>query len=153
LAEDFICVQTEDFSVDEQYQAIRSSTTSAGAVVFFVGLVRDINDGQSVTGLHLEHYPAMTKKALAGIVTQARERWDLHEVRLIHRVGSLDLNDQIVFVATSSRHRQSAFQACEFIMDFLKTQAPFWKKERTTQGDHWVDARTSDQQELERWQK
>ncbi len=147
-----IRVQTDDFSVNDEYQGL-STDFSAGAVVFFVGKVRDFNQGDSVTGVSLEHYPGMTEKSLDAIVTQAKERWPILGCRLIHRVGDLALGDQIVFVGVSSPHRQAAFEACAFIMDFLKTQAPFWKKEATETGARWVDARESDQSALTRWDR
>ena len=122
-----ISVQTQDFSLADEYQLL-SEGTSAGAVVTFVGKVRDFNQGDEVQGLSLEHYPGMTEKALTEIVEQAKQRWSLLQVRVIHRVGDLELGDQIVFVGVSSAHRGDAFDACEFIMDYLKTKAPFWKK-------------------------
>ncbi len=122
-----ISVQFEDFSVAEEYAKLAEGT-DAGAVVTFIGKVRDFNQGEAVTGLSLEHYPGMTEKSLEEIVVQACERWPLLQTRVIHRVGDLDLGDQIVFVGVSSAHRGAAFQACEFIMDYLKTRAPFWKK-------------------------
>lgn len=149
--QDHIGVQTEDFSLAEQYALLCQQNRQDGAVVTFVGLVRDMNQGNQVTGLTLEHYPAMTNKVLADIVVQARARWPLGRVRLIHRVGPLDLGDQIVFVGVSAAHRGDAFAACEFIMDFLKTQAPFWKKERSTDGEYWVEARQQDQHKAGRW--
>lgn len=145
-----IAVQEADFSVADEYQAL-CDNFSAGAVVFFVGKVRDFNQGDNVTGLSLEHYPAMTEKALHEIVEQAKTRWEILGCRLIHRVGDLALGDQIVFVGVSSPHRQAAFDACAFIMDYLKTQAPFWKKEATETGARWVDARESDQSAFTRW--
>lgn len=122
-----VSVQVEDFSVDQEYQGL-SEGTSSGAVVTFIGKVRDMNLGDNVVGLHLEHYPGMTEKSLVEICNQAETRWPLLGVRVIHRVGDLDIGDQIVFVGVSSAHRGAAFDACEFIMDYLKTQAPFWKK-------------------------
>ena len=120
--------------------------------MFFTGLVRDVNQGNNVTGLYLEHYPSMTQSALANIVSLAKSRWPISRVRLIHRVGKLDLADQIVFVAVSSQHRESAFEACAFIMDYLKNQAPFWKKETTHQGDSWVSAAEKDKLAFNKWQ-
>lgn len=148
---DYIHVQTEDFSMQAQYQALTVNNPSDGAVVTFVGLVRDMNEGKSVTSLELEHYPAMVIPALQNIVDEARQRWTLGRVRLIHRVGKLTLNEQIVFVGVSAKHRGAAFAAAEFIMDFLKTQAPFWKKETTNDGSHWVQARHTDQEKAEKW--
>lgn len=146
-----IRVQTEDFDVAQEYAALRKDNTQDGAIVFFTGLVRDMNQGEDVTGLYLEHYPAMTEKALARIVDQACGRWPLSRVSLIHRVGQLHISDQIVFVAVSSHHREAAFDACHFIMDYLKNQAPFWKKETTTQGDRWVQALAKDEASLKKW--
>ena len=148
--QDLITVQEADFDVAEQYQILASSAKS-GAVVFFVGLVRDYNQGEMVSGLTLEHYPAMTQKALQQIVAQAKSRWPLDAVRLVHRVGHLQLNEQIVFVGVSSRHREASFAACQFIMDYLKNQAPFWKKEVTQSGERWVEAQSKDKSALQRW--
>ncbi|HIF9330442.1 TPA: molybdopterin synthase catalytic subunit MoaE [Photobacterium damselae] len=145
-----ISVQFEDFSVADEYEKLVQGT-EAGAVVTFIGKVRDFNQGDSVTGLSLEHYPGMTEKALSEIVEQARARWPLLQVRVIHRVGDLDLGDQIVFVGVSSAHRGASFEACEFIMDYLKTRAPFWKKEQTSEESRWVDARESDTSAADRW--
>ncbi|ALS97995.1 molybdopterin synthase catalytic subunit MoaE [Lacimicrobium alkaliphilum] len=148
---DFIAVQTDDFSLAAEYEKLSANNSSDGAVVTFAGLVRDVNQGQCITSLTLEHYPAMTEKALQEIVREARLRWQLGRVRVIHRVGKLALSEQIVFVGVSSRHRGDAFAACEFIMDYLKTRAPFWKKEQTENGEHWVEAKTSDQQKAQQW--
>ncbi|HIF9150514.1 TPA: molybdopterin synthase catalytic subunit MoaE [Photobacterium damselae] len=145
-----ISVQFEDFSVADEYEKLAQGT-EVGAVVTFIGKVRDFNQGDSVTGLSLEHYPGMTEKALSEIVEQARARWPLLQVRVIHRVGDLDLGDQIVFVGVSSAHRGASFEACEFIMDYLKTRAPFWKKEQTPEESRWVDARESDTSAADRW--
>ncbi|MFB1076824.1 molybdopterin synthase catalytic subunit MoaE [Photobacterium damselae] len=145
-----ISVQFEDFSVADEYEKLAQGT-EAGAVVTFIGKVRDFNQGDSVTDLSLEHYPGMTEKALSEIVEQARARWPLLQVRVIHRVGDLDLGDQIVFVGVSSAHRGASFEACEFIMDYLKTRAPFWKKEQTPEESRWVDARESDTSAADRW--
>ena len=147
-----ISVQFEDFSVAEEYAQL-SQGTDAGAVVTFVGKVRDFNQGDAVTGLSLEHYPGMTEKSLEEIVLQARERWPLLKTRVIHRVGDLALGDQIVFVGVTSAHRGAAFEACEFIMDYLKTRAPFWKKEQTPDESRWVDARETDTSAADRWQQ
>lgn len=151
--QDYINVQAEDFSVAEEYQALINNNQQDGAVVTFSGLVRDMNDGELVKGLHLEHYPAMAQASLESIVVQARERWELGRVRVIHRFGSLALGEQIVFVGVSSKHRGNSFAAGEFIMDFLKTNAPFWKKEQTTSGDRWVEAKNKDQKKLQDWNK
>lgn len=147
----YISVQAHDFSMADEYQALMQDNEQDGAVATFVGLVRNRNAGKDVTGLHLEHYPGMTEKSLAQIVTTAQSRWELGRVRVIHRFGTLSLGEQIVFVGVTSSHRPDAFAACEFIMDYLKTQAPFWKKEQTTEGEHWVQARETDQQRLQRW--
>lgn len=147
-----VSVQHEDFSVGAEYDALAEGT-AAGAVVTFTGKVRDMNLGDNVTGLSLEHYPGMTEKALSEICDQAQARWPLLQLRVIHRVGDLDIGDQIVFVGVSSAHRGAAFEACEFVMDYLKTKAPFWKKERTTEETRWVDSRDSDAKAAERWQK
>ncbi len=147
-----IRVQTEDFDAGAELKALRAGNAKIGAVASFIGLVRDINDGSGVSTLTLEHYPAMTEKALAEIVATARTRWDVIDCTLIHRVGKLQPSDQIVLVMVASGHRGDAFAACEFVMDFLKTQAPFWKKEATPQGERWVEARDSDQAAARRWQ-
>lgn len=144
-------VQTQAFDPGVELNALHAANLGIGAVVSFVGYVRDFNDGQPVAGMLLEHYPGMTEKALAKIEAEARERWPLLTVEIIHRVGSLDPGAPIVFVGTSSAHRQAAFDACAFIMDYLKTRAPFWKKERTLEGERWVEGRCSDQQAAQRW--
>ncbi len=146
-----IRVQVQDFDLGAEVNALRADNAKIGAIAAFVGLVRDINDGSGVSTLTLEHYPAMTEKALAGIVDQARARWDVIDATLIHRVGELKPTDQIVLVIVASGHRGDAFEACAFIMDYLKTQAPFWKKESTPQGERWVEARHSDDVALSRW--
>lgn len=145
-----ICVQEADFSVMDEYNALNQADCD-GAIVTFVGKVRDMNLGENVTGLTLEHYPGMTEKALASIVDEARTRWPLTYVKVIHRVGRLSIGEQIVFVGVSSAHREAAFQACEFMMDYLKTRAPFWKKEQLTDTARWIEARDSDSQAIERW--
>ncbi len=145
-----IRVQTADFNIEDELALVRSNP-SVGAVTSFIGLVRDINDGSGVTSLTLEHYPAMTERALANIVHEAETRWRILHTTVIHRVGELKPTDQIVLVLTASAHRGDAFAACEFMMDYLKTQAPFWKKEQTPSGSHWVDARGSDDAAAERW--
>ncbi|MEZ9523563.1 molybdopterin synthase catalytic subunit MoaE [Enterovibrio norvegicus] len=145
-----ISVQHDDFSVAEEYQWLNDNA-SDGAVVTFVGKVRDMNLGDNVTGLTLEHYPGMTEKSLEEICNDAKARWPLGKVRVIHRVGALNLGDQIVFVGVSSAHRKAAFDACEFIMDFLKTRAPFWKKEKLVDDERWIEARDSDDEAANRW--
>jgi len=149
----FISVQEADFDIAHEYAELRKDNRSDGAVVFFTGLVREMSQGDSVSGMSLEHYPGMTEKALQQIVEDACERWPLHRVRLIHRVGTLRVSDQIVFVGVSAAHREAAFAACHFIMDFLKNRAPFWKKEVTPAGERWVDAQEKDLRALEKWQK
>ena len=146
-----IRVQTEDFDLTTELAQLRADTPKVGAIVNFVGVVRDLNEGEQVAEMELEHYPGMTEQALEDIVTQAKSRWDLFDALVIHRVGPLKPLDQIVLVAVSSAHRGEAFAACEFIIDYLKTKAPFWKKEQTAQGAHWVDARVSDDAALARW--
>ncbi len=146
-------VQVETFDAGAELNALQAANLGIGAVVSFVGYVRDFNDGQPVVGMLLEHYPGMTEKALAKIEVEARERWPLLTVEIIHRVGALEPGEPIVFVGTSSAHRQAAFDACAFIMDYLKTRAPFWKKEQTPEGERWVEGRCSDQQAAERWDK
>ncbi|EAR56326.1 putative molybdenum cofactor biosynthesis protein E [Photobacterium sp. SKA34] len=145
-----ISVQFDDFSVANEYEKLAEGT-EAGAVVTFIGKVRDFNQGDAVTALSLEHYPGMTEKSLQEIVDQAYKRWPLLKTRVIHRVGDLALGDQIVFVGVTSAHRGAAFEACEFIMDFLKTRAPFWKKEQTPEQSRWVDARETDTSAADRW--
>lgn len=147
---DRIIVQNEDFNVPAEYAQI-ATDNSDGAVVTFVGKVRDFNDGSEVTDLTLEHYPGMTEAVLQQIVTEARERWPLNFVTIIHRVGTMHLGEQIVFIGVSSAHRKAAFAACEFLIDFLKTKAPFWKLEASPDGEHWVEARDSDEQAAKAW--
>lgn len=146
-----IRIQTEDFDLGVEVAALRAGDSAVGAVVSFVGCVRDRNDGSEVSAMELEHYPGMTEAAIDASVDQARARFDIRSVRIIHRVGALQPQDQIVLVVVSSAHRGSAFAACEFLMDHLKTTAPFWKKETTPQGTRWVDARLSDDVALARW--
>lgn len=146
-----VSVQTEDFDLSAEVARLRQSDLRVGAVCTFVGTVRDRNDGQSVSILELEHYPGMTEKAIEAMIDEACRRFDLFGVRVIHRVGVLRPTDQIVLVAVTSAHRGESFQACEFLMDYLKTQAPFWKKEMTPEGARWVDARVSDDAALARW--
>ncbi|WP_448210973.1 molybdopterin synthase catalytic subunit MoaE [Colwellia sp. MEBiC06753] len=146
-----ISVQTDDFDMAKEYQQLRQDSESEGAVVTFTGLVRDMNQGSQITRLTLEHYPGMTEKSLADIVMRAKQRWPLGRVRVIHRVGELALADQIVFVGVTSKHREAAFEACQFIMDYLKNQAPFWKKETTSKGDTWVAFNKKDQLAISRW--
>ena len=144
-------VQTEDFDLGAEILNLRRGNAGIGAVASFVGLVRDLNHSATVTEMTLEHYPGMTEKALAEIVEEAKRRWNIADALVIHRIGPLKPTDQIVLVAVSSVHRGDAFAACEFIMDYLKTRAPFWKKEQTEAGAHWVDARESDETAAQRW--
>ena len=144
-------VQVEPFDPGVELNALHAAHLGIGAVVTFVGYVRDYNDGQDVRGMFLEHYPGMTEKALDGIVAEAEGRWPLLRVEVLHRVGRLEPGEPIVFVGTASAHRQAAFDACAFIMDYLKTRAPFWKKEDTPEGERWVEGRASDQAAAERW--
>ena len=147
-----ISIQSEDFDVGAALAQLREAHAEIGAVASFIGVVSDRNDGVGVATLELEHYPGMTEKSIAAIIDQAFARWPLLGVRVIHRIGKLAVRDQIVFVGVSSRHRDAAFAACEFIMDFLKTRAPFWKKEETDAGPRWVDARVSDEEAARRWE-
>lgn len=146
-----VAVQEHDFNVADQYQRLCDANLDDGAVVFFVGRMRDLNVGDKVSRMSLEHYPGMTEKSLRAIVDQATERWPINRVRLVHRIGEFFPADQIVFVGVSSPHRQAAFSAAQFIMDFLKTQAPFWKKEITEHGARWVDAKQSDNEQAKHW--
>ncbi|MBT9611765.1 MAG: molybdopterin synthase catalytic subunit MoaE [Burkholderiales bacterium] len=145
-------VQEADFDLSAEINAFRAGRPEIGAVAAFVGLVRDVNLGSTVSGLTLEHYPAMTQKALLGIVAEAEQRWEIIDALVIHRVGRLQPMDQIVLVAVASAHRGEAFHACEFIMDYLKTQAPFWKQEQTPEGARWVEAKESDNGAAARWE-
>jgi molybdopterin synthase catalytic subunit len=147
-----VSVQQEDFDIGAEISALTKGRHQVGALATFTGLVRDVNDGSGVHAMTLEHYPGMTENALQEIVAQARDRWDVDGVRVIHRFGRLMPGDQIVFVAVTSAHRGESFAACEFIMDFLKTRAPFWKREETPDGARWVDARDTDDSAAERWE-
>ncbi|MCU0952820.1 MAG: molybdopterin synthase catalytic subunit MoaE [Burkholderiaceae bacterium] len=144
-------VQTEDFDAGVEIARLRAGNPKVGAVASFIGVARDINDGSAVATLTLEHYPGMTEAALEDICAQARARWDLLDVLVVHRVGEMKPLDQIVLVVVTSAHRGEAFAACEFVMDYLKTEAPFWKKEVTPQGTRWVDARDTDDAARDRW--
>ena len=146
-----VSIQTHDFDVSTGLAALRARDARVGAVCCFVGTVRDRNEGDSVASMELEHYPGMTEKSIEAMVDAAFARFDLYGVRVIHRVGLLAPMDQIVMVAVTSAHRGESFQACEFVMDYLKTQAPFWKKEQTPDGARWVDARVSGDAALARW--
>jgi len=145
-------VQREDFDAGKEIAALRAANPKIGAVAAFIGVARDVNDGEPVATLTLEHYPGMTEKALEDICAQARERWKVADVLVVHRIGELRPTDQIVLVVVTGSHRGEAFAACEFVMDYLKTEAPFWKKETTPAGTRWVDARNSDERARERWQ-
>ncbi|MEM8699715.1 MAG: molybdopterin synthase catalytic subunit MoaE [Pseudomonadota bacterium] len=142
-------VQREDFDLGAEARRLTESSTDIGALVSFTGLVR--GSAETVRAMELEHYPGMTERALETIAAEARSRWPLDGVRIIHRIGRLVPGDQIVLVLTASRHRQAAFEAGEFIMDYLKTRAPFWKREETAEGAHWVDARETDETAANRW--
>jgi molybdopterin synthase catalytic subunit len=144
-------IQTEDFDLGRELERMRAGNLKIGAVASFVGLVRDVNEATEVRTMTLEHYPGMTEKALAQIIDEARARWDICDALIIHRVGELKPGDQIVLAAVAGAHRGEAFAACEFIMDYLKTRAPFWKKEQTPAGDRWVEARASDEEKASRW--
>ena len=144
-------IQTEDFDVSQEMEQLRAGNAKVGAIVNFVGTVRDLNEGASVAEMELEHYPGMTEQSIQAIIDQAKSRWPIYGALVIHRVGPLKPMDQIVLVAVTSPHRGEAFSACEFIIDYLKTEAPFWKKEQTPEGARWVDARTSDDDALRKW--
>jgi molybdopterin synthase catalytic subunit len=146
-------IQENDFDISSEITALRKGDPRVGAVVTFLGTVRDMNAGSKVKGMTLEHYPGMTEKALEDIISQAKTRWDIYQTLVIHRVGPLLPEDQIVFVAVTSAHRGEAFAACEFMMDYLKTAAPFWKKEDTLEGARWVDSRVTDDAAMARWLK
>ncbi len=146
-----VIIQTDDFDHAEQYQALRATGPATGAVATFTGLVRDFGDQSQVKGLFLEHYPGMTERVIEELIQRAGQRWDVQAVRIIHRVGKLALGDQIVFVGVSSAHRGDAFAACQFLMDALKTTAPFWKKELAADGDHWVEQKDSDLSQAQQW--
>jgi len=148
-----VAIQTADFDLSAEVAALRAGDGGVGAVASFIGTVRDRNGGPGgdVRAMELEHYPGMTESAIEAMIDQAFSRFDIRGARVVHRVGLLQPRDQIVLVAVSSAHRGQAFQACEFLMDFLKTQAPFWKKETTPEGARWVDARVADDAALARW--
>lgn len=148
-----VSIQTEDFDLAAEVAALRQGDGRVGAVCSFVGTVRDRNDGQSVSTMELEHYPGMTEKALAAIEADARGRWSLYDALIVHRIGRLAPCDQIVLVVVTAAHRGEAFAACEFIVDYLKTRAPFWKKEETPAGARWVDARVADDDAAARWER
>lgn len=147
-----IQVQLHDFDYAHEYQQLRGETPDCGAIVCFSGLVRDLNLGSKVQKLVLEHYPGMTESVINQILDQAKQRWDIQRAKIIHRVGELDLGQQIVFVGIASPHRADAFAACQFLMDLLKTQAPFWKKEISDQGQNWLEQKSSDVEQQQTWQ-
>ena len=144
-------IQPHDFDAGAEMAAMRKGNPAIGAIASFIGVVRDVNEGDAVRDMTLEHYPGMTEKSIDEIVTQARGRWNVIDALVVHRVGLLKPTDQIVLVIVASAHRGDAFAACEFIMDYLKTRAPFWKKENTTEGARWVDARAADDAAADRW--
>ena len=146
-----VTIQTGDFNLADEVDALRKDDKRVGAICTFTGTVRDRNDGLSVSSMELEHYPGMTEKAIEAMIDEAALRFDIFAARVVHRVGLLQPLDQVVMVAVTSAHRGDSFRACEFLMDYLKTQAPFWKKEETPQGARWVDARISDDKALARW--
>ena len=146
-----VSIQADDFDLGAEVAALREGDVGVGAVAAFVGTVRDRNDGAGVASMELEHYPGMTERSIEALIDAAMQRFDIRAVRVIHRIGVLMPQDQIVLVAVTSSHRGSAFQACEFLMDYLKTQAPFWKKEETPDGARWVDARSADDAASARW--
>ena len=146
-----VSIQTEDFDVSYELAQLRANDARVGAVCSFVGTVRERNEGSDVSSMELEHYPGMTEKSITAMMEEASKRFDIHGARVSHRIGLLQPQDQIVLVAVTSAHRGMSFQACEFLMDYLKTQAPFWKKEVTPEGARWVDARVSDDKALARW--
>lgn len=148
-----VSIQHEDFDVGKVMAELRATSNNVGAMVSFVGLVRDMSYEEKVENIHVEYYPGMSEKALHKIIAEATQRWDLLGAKVIHRVGTLGPNDQIVLVATASSHRGHAFSSCEFIIDFLKTDAPFWKKEVKPQGGEWVVTKDSDVQRMERWNR
>ncbi len=150
---DEVRVERDDFDAGREIARLRAGNPRIGAIASFIGVVRDVNEGDAVAELTLEHYPGMTEKALAKIVAEARDRWDVIDMLVIHRVGTMRPTDQIVLVVVTSAHRGEAFAACEFLMDYLKTRAPFWKKERTPEGERWVEARASDDAAAARWRE
>ena len=146
-----VAIQTEDFDLSAELSALRAGNPAVGAVCSFIGTVRDRNEGDAVASMELEHYPGMTEKSIEAMIDAAHQRFDILGARVVHRVGLLQPLDQIMMVAVVSAHRGQSFQACEFLMDYLKTQAPFWKKEQTPEGARWVDARVADDAALAKW--
>lgn len=153
MFKDYVSVQNEDFAIAELTEKVRADDASNGAIVTFTGIVRELSDTTGLQAMYLEHYPGMTERALGKIASQARERWALGNIVIVHRIGELALNDNIVFVGVGSAHRVAAFAAAQFIMDFLKRDAPFWKKEITAEGEVWVEAKCSDLQAAEAWNR
>ena len=150
---DEVRVERDDFDAGREIARLRAGNPRIGAIASFIGVVRDSNEGDAVAELTLEHYPGMTEKALAKIVAEARDRWDVMDTLVIHRIGAMKPTDQIVLVVVTGAHRGEAFAACEFLIDYLKTRAPFWKKERTPEGERWVEARASDDVAAARWRE
>jgi molybdopterin synthase catalytic subunit len=146
-------IQHEPFDVNAELERLRANDARVGAIACFIGVVRDLNEGDRVATMNLEHYPGMTEKALDDIVAQAHSRWDVYDILVVHRIGELHPTDPIVLVAVTGAHRGEAFAACEFVMDYLKTDAPFWKKEVTPSGSRWVDARATDTMARTRWER
>jgi len=146
-----VSIQTSDFDISAEHAALRAQDKRIGAVCSFIGTVRDRNDGLNVSSMELEHYPGMTEKVIEAMIDEACLRFDIYGVRVVHRIGLLQPLDQVVLVAVTSAHRGESFKACEFLMDYLKTQAPFWKKEQTPEGARWVDARVTDDAALAKW--
>jgi molybdopterin synthase catalytic subunit len=147
-----VVIQTDDFSIESEYQLLRAmKPNQTGAICTFTGLVREFGDKPDIQGMFLEHYPGMTEKCLQKLIQQAKEKWNIHYAKVIHRIGALSLSEQIVFVGVSSAHRGDAFAACEYIMDYLKTDAPFWKKEISKNSTTWVEAKSSDQDRKNKW--
>jgi len=146
-----ISIQTEDFNLTDEVALLEHNNSTDGAIVTFTGRVRNMNDGKNISSLTLEHYPIMTEKSLAKIIATAKTRWNIGRVKIIHRVGKLSIGEQIVFVGVTSQHRHSAFAANEFIMDHLKVEAPFWKKENYLNGEQWLSAKESDKQKAKKW--
>ncbi len=153
MAMNEIRIQSEALDPGRELELLREDNPAIGGIVSFIGLMRDMNQGKQITSLSLEHYPGMTEKALQSIVGQVNQRWDILGSRIVHRVGEMKPTDVIVVVAVASTHRGEAFQACEFIIDYLKSHAPFWKKERTVEGEHWVEARSSDHEAVQKWRR
>jgi molybdopterin synthase catalytic subunit len=145
-------IQTQDFDAGAEIAVLRRGNPKVGAVASFIGVCRDSNDGDAIAKMTLEHYPGMTERALENIAVEAKRRWDIIDTLIVHRVGELNPTDQIVLVVVTGAHRGEAFAACEFIMDYLKTRAPFWKKEQTPRGERWVDARAADDEAAQRWE-